>query len=118
MTTACMSFGYINPTSKVSPTSDKKRTQLYQRGLELGTTAFDVLSRQLSNERDFTTSRYQSSLTILVLKNLMRITYHLNDIQKSREYYVLLSNLRDDAAFVEANYDGDQLFQSFLAPVA
>lgn len=116
MTAACMAFGYRNPCSEIPDMSNKKRIVLYQRGLDLGNIAYQVLSCQLNVERDYTTSRYQSA--ILVLKNLMRITFYLNDINLSRELYVKYGNIRDEAALIEANYYGGELFQSFLAPVA
>jgi hypothetical protein len=117
MTTACMAFAYRSPCEKDRFENNKKRIQLYQKGLELGTTAYDVLSRQLNGERDYTTYRYQCALTILALKNLSRISFQLDNIQLSRDFYVKYNNIRDDAEYIEKNYIAD-VFQSFLAPVA
>lgn len=129
MTSACMAFGYRNPSCsssiKIPVESRKRRNILYQRGLDLGTTAYQVLSCQLNGEKDYITSKYQSTLSILVLKNLMRITSYLNDIQLSREFYMKYCNKRDDIVDLDDNnnncYGGGgngELFQSFLAPVA
>jgi hypothetical protein len=116
MATASISFGYTSK-SCIGKKSHK-RMMLYKRGLELGTTSYEIISRQLNGERDYATSRYQSALTMLVLSNLMRISLQLNDIQLSRELYVKFCNVRDDAAYIEEHYCGVGLFQSSLAPVA
>jgi hypothetical protein len=118
ITTASIAFGTKSIRNQPSIENSHKIMVLYRRGLDLGTTSFEILSRQLNGERDYAASRYQSALTMLVLKNLMRISLLLSDIQLSREFYVKFCNIRDDASFIDYNYCGGGLFQSSLAPVA